>query len=77
MAAYNTLNPPRSAPHAIVSKVLSTRAAFEMAREAISVFGGNGLAREYTIEKMFRDAIAATIEDGENNALSLLGAVDL
>ncbi len=48
-----------------------------MAREAISVFGGNGLAREYTIEKMFRDAIAATIEDGENNALSLLGAVDL
>jgi len=77
MAAYNVLNPPGSAPHAIASKVLSTRTAFEVASEAISIFGGNGLAREYPIEKMFRDARASMIEDGENNALSLLGAADL
>ena len=77
MAAYNVLNPPGSAPHAIASKVLSTRTAFEVASEAISIFGGNGLAKEYPIEKMFRDARASMIEDGENNALSLLGAADL
>ena len=77
MAAYNVLNPPGSAHHAIASKVLSTKTAFEVASEAISIFGGNGLAREYSIEKMFRDARAAMIEDGENNILSLMGAADL
>ena len=77
MAAYNVLNPPGSAPHAIASKVLSTRTAFEVTSESISIFGGNGLAKEYPIEKMFRDARASMIEDGENNALSLLGAADL
>lgn len=77
MAAYNALNPPGSAHHAIAAKVLSTRTAFEVASEAITVFGGNGLAREYPVEKMFRDARASMIEDGENNALSLLAAEDL
>ena len=77
MAAYNSLNPPGSAHHSIASKVLSTRTAFEVSSEAISIFGGNGLAREYTIEKMVRDARASMIEDGENNVLSLMGAADL
>jgi alkylation response protein AidB-like acyl-CoA dehydrogenase len=73
-AAFNALNPPGSSHHAIASKVLSTRTAFEVASEAITIFGGNGLAKEYTIEKMFRDARASMIEDGENNTLSLMGA---
>jgi len=77
MAAYNILNPPGSLHHAIASKVLSTNTAFDVAREAIAIFGGNGLAKEYPIEKIFRDALASTIEDGENNVLSLRGAVDL
>lgn len=77
MAAYNTLKPPGSAHHAIASKVLSTKTAFEVASDAITIFGGNGLAREYPVEKMFRDARAAMIEDGENTVLSLMGAADL
>ena len=77
MASHAALNPPGSLHHAIAAKVLSTRTAFEVTREAVSIFGGNGLAKEYPIEKMFRDAIASTIEDGENNALSLLGADEL
>ena len=77
MAAYNALNPPGSLHHAIAAKVLSTKAAHDVAREAITIFGGNGLAKEYPIEKIFRDALASTIEDGENNALSLRGANDL
>ncbi len=78
MSLYNNTNPEGgSAHHAIAAKVLSTRTAFEVASEAISVFGGNGLSREYPVEKMFRDARAAMIEDGENNALSIVGADDL
>lgn len=68
---------PGSLSHAIASKILSTNTSFEVASEAISVFGGNGLAREYTIEKIFRDARASMIEDGENNALAIGGADDL
>jgi alkylation response protein AidB-like acyl-CoA dehydrogenase len=78
MSAYNqAMAPNGSAAHAIASKVLSTNTAFEVANEAISIFGGVGLTKEYLIEKLFRDARAAMIEDGENNALSLSGAEDL
>jgi alkylation response protein AidB-like acyl-CoA dehydrogenase len=78
MASYNqTMSPNGSSPHAIAAKVLSTNTAFEVANEAVTIFGGVGLTKEYLIEKLFRDARAAMIEDGENNALSLSGADDL
>jgi len=66
-----------SLTHAIASKVLSTNTAFEVANEAITIFGGYGLTKEYLIEKLFRDARAAMIEDGENNLLSIRAASDL
>ena len=78
MASYNqTMSPNGSSPHAIAAKVLSTNTAFEVANEAVTIFGGVGLTKEYLIEKLFRDARAAMIEDGENNVLSLSGAEDL
>ncbi|MCC6192937.1 MAG: acyl-CoA/acyl-ACP dehydrogenase [Burkholderiales bacterium] len=64
-------------PHvlgSITSKTYATQAAFDVANEALQMFGGNGLTREYPLEKLFRDARAALIEDGENNLLSLVGA---
>ena len=42
-----------------------------MASEAIQIFGGNGLSKEYCIEKIFRDARASMIEDGVNESLAL------
>jgi hypothetical protein len=36
--------------------------------------GGNGLSREYPVEKLLRDARASMIEDGCNDILSLVGA---
>ena len=66
-----------SGPHvvgSITSKTYVTQAAFEVANEALQLFGGNGLTKEYPLEKIFRDARAALIEDGENNILSLVGA---
>jgi len=63
-------------PHvlgSITSKTYVTQAAFEVANEALQMFGGNGLTKEYPLEKLLRDARAALIEDGENNLLSLVG----
>jgi alkylation response protein AidB-like acyl-CoA dehydrogenase len=56
------------------AKVFVTQSAFEIASDAIQTFGGYGLCREYPIEKIFRDARASTIEDGENSMLSIMAA---
>jgi alkylation response protein AidB-like acyl-CoA dehydrogenase len=59
-----------------MSKAFVTQTAFEVANEAVQLFGGNGLTREYPVEKLFRDAKTALIEDGENYFLTLkLGQV--
>ena len=63
-------------PHllaSVTSKTQVTDTAFEVASEALQLFGGNGLTREYPIEKVMRDARASMIEDGENNILKLKG----
>jgi len=74
MALYNAVNLPPSAAHAVACKCLSTETATMVASEAIQIFGEYGLTREYPIEKMFRDARAAMIEDGVNETLSLAAA---
>jgi alkylation response protein AidB-like acyl-CoA dehydrogenase len=71
MALYNALNQPPSGAHAVACKCFATETAFQVASEAVQIFGGNGLSREYPVEKMFRDARAAMIEDGVNETLSL------
>ena len=63
--------------YAIASKVFCTNTAFEVASAALQIFGGNGLSREYPIEKLVRDARASMIEDGCNEVLSLFGAAKL
>lgn len=77
LTAYNAANPPGSPHHAIAGKILSTETAVKVAAEAIQIFGGNGLSKEYPIEKIYRDAKASMIEDGENSALALTGATFL
>ncbi len=71
MARYNATHMPPSGAHAVACKCFSTETAFQVASEAIQIFGGNGLSREYPIEKIFRDARAAMIEDGVNESLSM------
>jgi alkylation response protein AidB-like acyl-CoA dehydrogenase len=63
--------------YAIASKTYCTRVAFEVASDAVQMFGGNGLSREYPIEKIMRDARASMIEDGCNEVLSIVGASGL
>jgi alkylation response protein AidB-like acyl-CoA dehydrogenase len=71
---YNYNNTPPNIEYSIASKVFCTQMAFEVAGEAVQIFGGNGLAREYPVEKLFRDARAGMIEDGANDTLMLTGA---
>jgi alkylation response protein AidB-like acyl-CoA dehydrogenase len=72
MSLYNGENKDNpTVAHAVACKILSTQTAFEVASEAIQIFGGNGLSREYPVEKMFRDARASMIEDGVNETLAI------
>ncbi len=71
---YNYNNTPPLIQYSIASKVFCTNTALEVTSEAIQIFGGNGLSREYPIEKFFRDARAGMIEDGANDSLMITGA---
>lgn len=52
-------------------KTFCTKELFEVCNESLQLFGGNGLTKEYPIEKLLRDARAMLIEDGENNILQM------
>ena len=74
-AAIN-LNLNISPPHveySLVAKTQCTEMAFKNAHDAIQLLGGNGLTKEYLAEKLFRDARATLIEDGNNETLSRHG----
>ena len=75
--AYNAANLPGSLAHAVSAKALSTETAFLVASEAVQIHGGNGLSRDYVIEKIMRDARASMIEDGTNEVLLLRGSAYL
>jgi alkylation response protein AidB-like acyl-CoA dehydrogenase len=71
---YNDAAAIPALEYAMAAKTFCTQAAFEVASDALQVFGGNGLSKEYGIEKIFRDARASLIEDGTNDMLSIAGA---
>ncbi|MNW10251.1 Acyl-CoA dehydrogenase, short-chain specific [compost metagenome] len=48
-----------------------TEECMKVASEALQLFGGAGTSREYPIEKIFRDARSALIEDGENTIITM------
>lgn len=75
--ALNATEPPGLVQRSIASKTFSTRTAFDVNSDAIQIFGGNGLTREYPIEKIMRDARASMIEDGCNDLLAIIGGQKL
>lgn len=68
---YTLLSPAKHPYFTGASKVTCTDLAFEVVDEALQLFGGYGLTREYPLEKLFRDARATRIEDGENHLLNM------
>ncbi len=73
VVVYNSTQQPQ-VQYSIASKVFCTNTAFEVASDALQIYGGNGLSREYPIEKLLRDARASMIEDGCNEVLGLVAA---
>jgi alkylation response protein AidB-like acyl-CoA dehydrogenase len=71
---FNLCTQPPKTQYSIAAKVFCTNAAFEVTSDALQIFGGNGLSKEYPIEKLFRDARAGMIEDGSNDILALSAA---
>ena len=79
---YNYNNTPPMIQYSIASKVFCTDTAFEVTNAAVQIFGGNGVSREYPVEKaiedlslvLFRDARAGLIEDGANDSLMITAA---
>ncbi len=74
---YNAVVEQPALSSAMAAKVGCTQAAFEIASEALQIFGGNGMTREYPMEKLFRDARAALVEDGCNEILAIKGGYSL
>jgi len=68
---YNLWAFPPHTTYSMVSKVFCSRVAFDVAQNAVQIFGGNGLSKEYFIEKLFRDITSTRIEDGSNETLTL------
>ena len=73
VATYNATAPLPALQGSTAAKVHATQAAFEVASEALQLFGGNGLTLEYPLEKLLRDARAGMIADGCNEVLALKG----
>jgi alkylation response protein AidB-like acyl-CoA dehydrogenase len=71
---YNHATLPPAIEYSIAAKTFCTEGALEVASSAVQLLGGNGLAREYPTEKLFRDARASLIEDGCNDILALVAA---
>jgi alkylation response protein AidB-like acyl-CoA dehydrogenase len=70
---YNATAAKPALQGSIASKVTATQTAFEVASEAVQIFGGNGLTKEYPVEKLLRDARACLIADGCNEVLAMKG----
>ena len=68
---YNQNTSTPAEEYSVMAKIQGTEAAFQNTHEAIQLFGGNGMAKEYLIEKLFRDARATLIEDGSNQTLAI------
>jgi acyl-CoA dehydrogenase len=73
VALFNTTADIPALQAGMMAKVTATQTAFEVASDALQIFGGNGLTREHPIEKILRDARASMIEDGCNEVLAIKG----
>jgi len=63
--------------HARAAQIYAKKVAFEVAHDALQVFGAYGLHRDYIVQKLFRDARCLLIEDGTVEVLSLEASEDI
>lgn len=63
--------------HARAAQIYAKRTAYEVAHDALQVFGARGLQRDSLVEKLFRDGRSLLVEDGTLEVLALDAARDL
>jgi len=68
---YNQNTSTPAEEYSVMGKVFACQYANEVVKDALIIFGGNGLTREYIIEKLYRDAASTYIEDGSNDVLAI------
>jgi len=75
-AAVNVDDPEEETDYALppMAKVFAAEMAFEVAREAMELFGAYGYMRDYPMEKYLRDAASFLHSDGVNDVLLLRAA---
>lgn len=64
-------------PHTVAARCLAVEAACTVTSEAIQIYGGYGLAREFPLEKFFRDARLGLVENGVNDDLAIEAMADV
>ncbi len=70
--AHFTRTAPRPHPYfTAAGKSFCCTHLMNVVRESLQLMGGVGLTREFPIEKLYRDAQAMQIEDGENHLLQM------
>ncbi|WP_206441651.1 acyl-CoA dehydrogenase family protein [Amphritea opalescens] len=70
---YNASASDHALQGSIAAKITCTETAFEVASDALQIFGGNGMTKEYPMEKLLRDARSGLIADGCNEVLAIKG----
>lgn len=70
---YNRTAARRVVEYGIAAKTYASQAALDVTNDAIQILGGNGLSKEYLVEKLFRDARATLICDGSDDILTIAG----
>ena len=62
----------RASTFAAMAKLTATEAAMRITTDAVQVLGGNGLSKDYPLERMMRDVKAFQIFDGTNQIQKML-----
>jgi acyl-CoA dehydrogenase len=65
------------AREAAIAKLYSTEAAFEVIDQAVQIFGGLGVVKGTTVERLFRHSRAFRIFDGTSEIQQLIIARNL
>lgn len=52
-----------------IAKLFATEAACDVVDDALQIFGGNGYAKEYEVERIYRDVRAGTLYEGTSEIL--------
>ena len=61
-----------AAMEAAMAKYFAAEAAVKVARQAVQIHGGNGVTREFLVEKLARDALLVPIYEGTSQMQQLI-----